>query len=159
MSTSTSLLYLLRKSVEKFVRSAGEVPEYFHLTNLPQSAESIAGILRRARWQVIDAQAEDKFVTSDAPVSTMELTPNQKVIFGCGFSNDTAAVVLPLTPEKTFVAFQKSWEGLEPTSEGIVLATIQFAHRNVYSSFKSERLRTMVNEQINTVVFGENAFV
>lgn len=152
----------LRRRAEKIAAAVDQNLAYFHLRHLPQSVASIHKALTRAKFYVIDATEQLPFVTSDAPVATMELMPNNvQIDFGCGIAKERALVFLPLTPNQAFLAVQKGWAFDSPLSYPSPItcrvATIQFAHRNVYASFASDDLRRMVDTQVNRIVFGENA--
>lgn len=149
----------IRTSVERVIGSAHQNLPYYHLTTLPGRVLTLANALLSAEWKIIGAPEGHSFITSDAPVSTMEVQPNRNIIFGSGLGKENVAVFLPLNPKKVFMAHQQGW----PTQgtfdvELINVATIQFGHRNVYANYKSAELQKKVDTNLNNIVFGENAF-
>jgi Protein of unknown function (DUF4238) len=149
----------IRPSVDRVIGSAHLNLPYYHLTQMPGGILTLANALLAAEWKIIGAPEGHIFVTSDAPVSTMEVQPNRNIIFGSGLGRDNVAVFLPLNTKKVFMAHQKGWPMRGPFDvELINTATIQFGHRNVYASYWSAELQVRVDTGLNSIVFGENAF-
>ena len=82
---------------------------------------------------------------------------------GAGFGNADSVVMLPLSRKHIFFASPKhlNWKRVVDPSEvkNINRLIVQFAHKNVYASVESEDVRTLVDAEIDKVIFGKNAFV
>ena len=71
--------------------------------------------------------------------------------------------MLPVSPRHLWVAspHHLNWR-LEATISGmnnINRLIVQFAHRNVYANVESNEISALVDTEIDTLVFGKNAFV
>jgi hypothetical protein len=70
---------------------------------------------------------------------------------------------LPLSPKHIFYASPKhlNWKQVVDPAEAqnINRLIVRFAHRNVYASVESEDVRTLVDAEIDKVIFGKTAFV
>ncbi len=149
----------IRTSVDRVIGSANQNLPYYHLTTMPGRVVTLANAILAAEWKTFVAPEGHVYVTSDAPVSTVELLPNGQVTFGSGLGRNNVAVLLPLNPNKVFMAHQNGWptNGV-PNPELMNIATVRFGHRNVYASYKSAEVQVLVDTELNGVVFGENAF-
>jgi hypothetical protein len=101
------------------------------------------------------------FVTSDCPVVTVERKKHSWEL-GAGFAKDNVVVFLPLTEQKLFIAASASF-GFKSTvpdvaADSFNIATVRFAHRNVYAHQVSDELKALVDLEINQIQFGRNAF-
>jgi len=85
------------------------------------------------------------------------------VLPGAGFGKTNTAVLVPLTPQKLFVAspHNRNWRIVaEPRAVDMVnLLAIRFGHRNVYASLNSTYIQSLVDLEIDQIVFGQNAFL
>jgi len=152
----------LRKDAEKLRAAIDASPSFYHVSGLPHHAASLAEALMRKKWHTVDAPAGKCFLISDCPVMTAELQGNQ-VLPGAGFGKANTAVLVPLTPQKLFVAspHDRSWRIVaEPRAVDMVnLLAVRFAHRNVYASLNSTDIQSLVDLEIDQIVFGQNAFL
>ena len=102
------------------------------------------------------------FVISDCPVTTVEIVPGGAKP-GPGFAKDTAAVILPITPQHIFVASSRAiqWKRVgTPTSvDSTNLLTIRFAYKRVYAHENSSEIKALVDGEINQISYGRDAFV
>jgi hypothetical protein len=116
----------------------------------------------RKKWHTVDAPADKSFLISDCPVMTAELQGNQ-VLPGAGFGKANTAVLVPLTPQKLFVAspHDRSWRIVAESRavDMVNLLAVRFAHRNVYASSNSADIQALVDLEIDQIVFGQNAFL
>jgi hypothetical protein len=152
----------LRKSVEQLRSSMDASPSYYHLSGLQRNVISLGDAIMRKTWHTIQAPPGKFFLTSDCPVTTVELA-NGRVGPGAGLGNEHTAVILAVTPEHLFVASSPmiQWKSVgEPKLvDSVNLLTVQFAHKRVYSHINSPHVKALVDMQINKVRFGENSFL
>jgi hypothetical protein len=111
---------------------------------------------------MVDAPPGKSFLVSDCPVMTAELDRG-RVLPGAGFGKENTAVIVPVNSGKLFVAspHDRNWMKVA-TPRGvdmINLQAVQFAHRNVYANVNSLDIQSLVDTQINQIVFGQNAFL
>ena len=152
----------LRKRTDQFLLQMEASPSFYHLGGLERNTVSLGDALMRKTWHVIQAPAGKFFITSDCPVTTVELVDGQ-VKPGAGFGREHTAIILSVTPEHLFVAAspQITWKSVGDPKlvDSVNLLTIQFAHRRVYSHVNSPEIKTLVDTEINKIVFGVNAFL
>jgi hypothetical protein len=152
----------LRKKVEKTRKAMDESPSCYHVSGLPRHTVSLADTLMRKKWWLVDAPPGKSFLTSDCPVLTSELG-GRNVLPGAGFGKENTAVLVPITSGKLFVAspHDRNWRTVaEPRGVDMVnLQTVRFGHRNVYADANSPAIQSLVDTEINQIVFGQNAFL
>jgi Protein of unknown function (DUF4238) len=152
----------LRRDAEKLKAAMDASPSFYHVSGLPHHAASLAEALMRKKWHTVDAPAGKCFLISDCPVMTAELQGNQ-ALPGAGFGKANTAILVPLTSHKLFVAsaHDRSWRIVaEPRAVDMVnLLAVRFAHHNVYASLSSTDIQSLVDLEIDQIVFGQNAFL
>lgn len=152
----------IRKDIERLKSSMDASPSYYHLSGLERNVISLGDAIMRKTWHTIQAPPGKFFLTSDCPVTTVELVGGQ-VKPGAGLANEHTAIILAVTPEHLFIASPRmiNWKSIgEPKLvDSVNLLTVQFAHKRVYSHVNPPDLKTLVDTQINRVRFGENAFL
>jgi len=152
----------LTKDVEKLRAAMDESPSFYHVSGLPRHTASLADALMRKKWHTVDAPAGKSFLISDCPVMTAELQGNQ-VLPGAGFGKEDTAVLMPVTPQKLFVAspHNRNWRIVaEPQAVDMVnLLAVRFSHRNVYANVSSTDVQLLVDLEMNQIIFGQNAFL
>jgi len=152
----------LKRDAENLRAAMDASPSFYHVSGLPHQSASLAEALMRKKWHTVDAPAGKCFLISDCPVMTAELQGNLGLP-GAGFGKANTAVLVPLTPQKLFVAspHDRSCRIVaEPRAVDTVnLLTVRFAHRNVYGSLNSADIQSLVDLEIDQVVFGRNAFL
>ena len=114
------------------------------------------------RWRTLQAPKGTFFVLSDCPVTTVELAPDQQKP-GVGFGHALAAVILPLTPHNAFVAAPSlaSWKpaATPRVVDSINRLTVWFGHKRVFAHANLPETKALVDEEINQIVFGLDAFL
>jgi hypothetical protein len=150
----------LQRDVDELRETMDKSPSFYHVVGLLHRTRVVAEAIMRKSWQTIEVAPDMFFVTSDCPVSTVELVDG-RVLPGVGFGKENAAVFLPLTPRHVFVASRTGWPEIADSRfvQSLNRLTVQFAHRNVYANTASAALRVSVDAEINQLVFGENAFL
>jgi hypothetical protein len=152
----------LRKDVESLRAAMEGSPSFYHVSGLQRHTVSLADALMRKKWHTVDAPPGKSFLISDCPVMTTELQGSQ-VLPGAGFGKEDTAVLVPITPQKLFVAspHNRNWRTVaEPRAVDMVnLLAIRFAHRNVYANVNSPDIQALVDVEIDQIVFGKNAFL
>jgi hypothetical protein len=137
-------------------------PSFYHVSALPNRVRIIVESLLTRAWHTIEAPPDHHFLISDCPVVTCEVRDGQPYP-GAGFGRENTAVLLPVSPKHLFVASPHhfNWRTVATISgaTNINRLIVQFAHRNVYANLQSEETRILVDTEIDTVVFGKNAFV
>lgn len=152
----------IEKEIER-TRTQMEIsPAFYHLLGLQRLTASLGNALMMKSLQILKAAAGKFLFTSDCPVLTAEFIDRQ-VKPGAGFGKEHSAILLPLTPQDLFVAAspRSRWiPVLEPRHvDAINRLTVQFAHKRVFASENSPGIKALVDAEINTVVFGHNAFL
>jgi hypothetical protein len=155
----------LRESLEKTRRAMNDSPSFYHVSGLPRHTISLADALMRKRWWTINAPPGKSFLVSDCPVMTSELDgpDGRKILPGAGFGKENTAVLVPITSGKLFVAspHDRNWLKVA-TPRGvdmINLQAVQFGHRNVYADANSPHIQSLVDAELDQIVFGQNAFL
>jgi hypothetical protein len=152
----------LERLIERVNGNLEKSPSFYHLTGLERHITVLAEALMWKTWHAIQAPPGKFFIISDCPVSTVEFV-NGQLTPGVGFGKRQAAVILPLTPELSFVAAPEGtqWNTVaDPVAvDSINLLTVRFAHQRVYSHLNSVDIQTLVDHEINKIVFGKNAFL
>lgn len=103
-------------------------------------------------------------MTSDCPVLTASVAPGRPWIAGNGFKHSNTAVILPLSPSRVFFAGPQNvvWKSYIlsacDTCEFNILA-VRFAHKGVYAAESQPKIQSLVDREMNTVTYGENAFI
>jgi hypothetical protein len=113
-------------------------------------------------WYILQAPAGKFFLLSDCPVTTVELDPVQQKP-GVGFGHALAAIILPVTPQHAFVAAPalSQWKPVASPRvvDSINQLTVWFAHDRVFAHANLPRITALVNEEIDQIVFGRDAFL
>ncbi len=139
-----------------------ESPSFYHVSALPNRVRILLPSLLSRHWHTIEAPADNRFLISDCPVLTIEVRDGQ-AFPGAGFGKENTVVLLPLSPKHIFVASPRhlNWKRVADPSgvRNINRLIVQFAHKNVYANASSEDVRVLVNVEIDTIVFGKNAFL
>jgi len=152
----------LRKEIERLRIDMETSTSFYHLSGLERNTASLGDAILRKTWHVIQAPPGKFFVTSDCPVTTVELVDGQ-VRPGAGFGKEHTAIVLPVTPEYLFVAASPliHWKSVgEPRLvDSVNLLTIGFAYKRVYAHMNSPQIKALVDGGINQIVFGRDAFL
>lgn len=152
----------VKRSIEQIRSNMENSPSFYHVSGLERNVASLGEAIMRKTWHTIQAPPGKFFLTSDCPVTTVELV-NGKVGPGAGLGKEHTAIMLPLTPECLFVAASPlmHWPSIgEPRFvDSVNLLVIQFAYNRVYSHVNSPDISALVDAQINKVEFGKNAFL
>jgi hypothetical protein len=152
----------LRKQIDDLRMMMEGSPSNYHVTGLPRKTAILAEALLYKQWHTLCAPSGKFFVTSDCPVVTVERKGSEWAR-GSGFGNEKVMILLPLTPEKVFFAAPRSFSVNRGIGPAFVDSTnylvVQFGHRNVYANLRSDEIKTLVDHEINQVVFGKNAFM
>jgi hypothetical protein len=140
-------------------------PAFRHLAGIEENARMLAAQIFEKRWFVFEAAPDTVFVTSDCPVQTLNLNFAAKnFTLGSGFGHPTTAVVLPLSPSRLFLAGPQvmRWKS-NVLDENDVAAfnasAVRFADKTVYALAESAEVQSLVDREMNQVIFGQNAFV
>ena len=151
----------LREKIDAFQKKY-EQCHHYHIAGLPRHTRVLAETLAKKTWHTVSAPGGKYFVTSDCPVVTVERKEHSWEL-GAGFAKDNVVVFLPLTPERLFIAASASFNFKavlpDAAADAFNVATMRFAHRNVYASQHSKDLQALVDLEINQIVFGKNAFI
>ena len=137
-------------------------PAYFFVSGLPKRASIIAQDILARDWHTIAAPEGHNFLISDCPVVTYKVQDG-RIYPGVGFGDEKTIILLPVSPNHLFVASPRGsgWPAVFSASDVqyVNRMIVQFAHRNVYANAQSEETQRLVDAEIDTVKFGENAFV
>ena len=106
----------LQKEIDGFREKMENSPSFYHLCGLQRNTVSLADAVMRKTWHVIQSPSEKYFLTSDCPVTTVELVDGQ-VKPGTGFAKEHTAIILAITPRALFVAASPT---IQWKSEGCV---------------------------------------
>lgn len=152
----------LKRAVTEIRAAMDANPSFYHVSALPNRMRIIAQPLLTRAWHTIEAPPDNYFLMSDCPVLTFEVRDGRPYP-GAGFAKENAVVMLPVGPRHIFVAspHHLGWRQVQTISgvRNINRLIVQFAHRNVYANFESEEVRALVNDEIDGIIFGKNAFV
>ena len=137
-------------------------PSYFFVSALPNRVRIIAPDILTRDWHTIAAPEGHSFLISDCPVITYKVQDG-RIFPGVGFGDQKTIVLLPVSPNHLFVASPRhgEWPMVFSASDMqyVNRMIVQFAHRNVYANAESEDVQRLVDKEIDTTKFGENAFV
>jgi hypothetical protein len=153
----------VQERAEKVIAQIEADAAFLHLAAFEGSGLHLAKSLAQKNWHTLHAPPGTSFLTSDCPVLTAKIDGQGQAQLGYGFDVENVAIMLPIAPEKLFVASppQFGWrKTLKPN--GLLMANlsiVRFAHKNVYAQTCNENIEKLVNLEIDHVVFGENAFV
>jgi hypothetical protein len=149
----------LRRAVTEIRTTMDASPSFYHVSALPNRVRIIVESLLTRAWHTIEAPPEHYFLISDCPVVTYEVR-NGQTFPGVGFGKENAAVLLPVSPKHLFVACPHHFQWNTVASPaGMQNINRLIAHRNVYAHVISEETQTLVDNEIDAIVFGENAFL
>lgn len=152
----------IRRAITEILAAMNADPSYFFVSALPNRVRIITpGILARD-WHTIAAPEGHSFLISDCPVVTYKVQDG-RISTGAGFGDERTIILLPVSPKHLFVASPRhgGWPTVFSASDMqyVNRMIVQFAHRNVYANAGSEEVQRLVDEEIDKVKFGENAFV
>ncbi len=152
----------LKAAITEIRNTMDSSPSYCHVSALPNRTQIIVESLMQRAWHTIEAAPGTSFLCSDCPVVTYEVLNGQPHP-GSGFGNQNTVAMLPVGSKHLWVAspHHLNWR-MQATHAGMTNINrliVQFAHRNVNADKQSEEIRTLVDTEINTLVFGKNAFV
>ena len=137
-------------------------PSYFFVSALPSRVRIIAPDILTRDWHTIAAPEGHSFLISDCPVVTYKVHDG-RILTGVGFGDEKTIVLLPVSPNRLFVASPRhgEWPTVFSASDMqyVNRMIVQFAHRNVYANAESEAVQRLVDTEIDAIKFGENAFV
>ena len=152
----------IRNRIEAFRASIENCSSYYHLIGLEKTTAALGEALMRKNWHVLQAPTGKFFVLSDCPVTTVELARGQQKP-GVGFGHALAAIILPVSPQHVFVAAPalSQWKPVVSPRvvDSINQLTVWFAHKRVFAHANSPQIRALVNEELNQIVFGRDAFM
>jgi hypothetical protein len=152
----------LKREAEKLRATMDASPSFYHVSGLRHHTASLAEAMMRKKWHTVSAPAGKCFLISDCPVMTAELQLNQ-VLPGAGFGKANTAVLVPMTPQKLFVAspHDRNWRVVAESRavDMVNLLAVRFAHRNVYASLNSADIQSLMDLEIDQIVFVQNAFL
>jgi hypothetical protein len=152
----------IKQKIDEIRTSMDASPSFYHISGLPNRTQIIVESLLTRAWHTIEAPQGTSFLVSDCPVVTCEVR-NDQTYPGAGFGKENTVAMLPVSAKHLWVASPPhlNWM-LEPSISGmnnINRLIVQFAHLNVYSNVHSEETRVLVDTEVDTLVFGKNAFV
>lgn len=137
-------------------------PAYGHVLAIQKSTATVAQNILEKRWQTLEACGGCSFVSCDSPVITMKIIGGGQVDLGHRFSRPDVAVLLPVSPDKLFIASPQTvgWDTVQDDNNVNLFnrAIARFADRAVYANVNSLRIQTIVDEEIGKIKFGQNAF-
>jgi hypothetical protein len=152
----------LEKDIERLRTNMENSPSFYHVVGLQRLTASLGEALMSKTWHILQAPPGTCFLTSDCPVMTAEFVDNQAMP-GAGFGKERTAIMLPVSPQHLFVAASplSRWKSvLEPRHvHSLNLLTVRFAHKRVYAPMNSLDIKALVDVEINTILFGKNAFL
>jgi hypothetical protein len=152
----------LQKDIHSLCEAMEKSPSLYHISGMQRQTALVAESLMRKRWHIVDAPPGSRFLISDCPVITIELQGNQ-VLPGAGFDKKGTSVLVPITPQKLFVAAPPGMvlqaEATPRAMETVNLLIVRFGHRNIYSNIESASIQSIVDMEIDGIVFGKNAFL
>jgi hypothetical protein len=154
----------LRAKVNQ-VKNEMRAPAFTHLAGIEENVQTIAHNILDKRWFVLEAAPGTIFVTSDCPAQTASVDLERRRLSpGNGFRHPNTAVMLPLSPRKLFYAGPQSMVWKSPTldvtdTHAFNRITIQFAHKAVFTSEHSSEIQSQVDQELNQVTYGNNAFL
>jgi hypothetical protein len=152
----------LQKEIDELRAVMETSNSFYHVTGLPRKTKVLAEALLDKHWYTLCAPPGKFFVASDCPVVTVERKCNEWTP-GSGFGKENVLILLPLNPTRVFLAVPAHFKVTPMVGPSFVDSAnhvvVQFAHRNVYGHMKSEETKTLVDLEINHVLFGQNAFL
>jgi hypothetical protein len=152
----------LEKDIEGLRANMESSPSFYHVVGLERLTVSLGDALLRKSWHILQVPPGKFLLTSDCPVMTAEFVGGQANP-GAGFGKERTAIMLPVSPQHLFVAASplSRWESVpEPRHiDSINLLTVRFAHKRVYAPVNSSDVKRLVDTEINTILFGQNAFL
>ena len=152
----------IQRAIREIHAAMNADPSYFFVSALPNRIRIIAPDILARDWHTIAAPEGHSFLISDCPVVTYKVQDG-RIFTGAGFGDERTIVLLPLSPNHLFVASPRNggWPTVFSASDMqyVNCMIVQFAHRNVYANAESENVQRLVDKEIDTTKFGENAFV
>ena len=147
------------------VKNEMRAPAFTHLAGIEENIKTLAQNILDKRWFVLEAAPGMILVTSDCPTQTASVDLERRRLEpGNGFRHPNTAIILPLSPRKLFFAGPQSMIWKSPTLDTTdTLAfnhlTVQFAQKAVYASESREEIQSLVDQELNQVTYGKNAFI
>jgi hypothetical protein len=152
----------IQRTVTEIHAAMNADPSYFFVSALPNRVRIIAPDILARDWHTIAAPEGHSFLISDCPVVTYKVQDG-RIFTGAGFGDEKTIILLPISPNHLFVASPRhgGWTTVFSASDMQYVNSmiVQFAHRNVYANAESEEVQRLVDKEIDTKKFGENAFV
>jgi hypothetical protein len=152
----------LKRAVDELRSTMNASPSYYHVAGLPNRVRMLLGPLLARSWHTIEAPSDGYFFISDCPVLTVKFQDGH-ALPGVGFADENTIILLPLSPKHIFIASPQNLNWKKEATHAFVNSVrhlaVQFAHRNVYADVECCELQTLVDREIDTLVFGKNAFV
>ena len=138
------------------------MPAFLHFARLEERIANLAPVFTRKIWHTLHAAPGLDFVTSDNPVFSVKLDQQGAAYPGYGFAHDDVTIMLPLSPKFLFVASPPSlvWEKSldEPSTRTINRIIIACADRAVFARHKITGLQELVDNDLNSIIYGQNAY-
>ena len=152
----------IQRATTEILAAMNADPSYFFVSALPNRVHIITPDILARDWHTIAAPEGQSFLISDCPVVTYKVQDG-RIFTGAGFGDEKTIILLPVSPKHLFVASPRNggWPTVFSASDMqyVNRMVVQFAHRNVYANAESAEVQRLVDNQIDTVKFGENAFV
>jgi hypothetical protein len=153
----------IRQLVESRRANMENSAAYYHLAAIRETVSSVAeSLMKNKTWHVIQAPTDHAFLIGDHPVTTFEFVGAQ-ILHGAGFNRENSVILLPLTPQRVFVASPRhvQWSQIIPPQAvaSVNLLSIRFAQDVVLSNVNAPATQALVNSELNQIVFGRDAFI
>jgi hypothetical protein len=152
----------LEKDIERLLSDMESSPSFYHVVGLEKLTVSLGEALFKKTWHVLQVPPGKFFLTSDCPVMTIEFVDGQEKP-GAGFRKEHTAIMLPVSPQHLFVAASplSQWRSVLESRhvDSVNLLTVRFAHKAVYAPANSIEIKALVDTEIDTILFGQNAFL
>jgi Protein of unknown function (DUF4238) len=137
-------------------------PAFLHLCRFHTAVPNLAHLICQKAWHILEAGEDSWFVTSDCPVFTAAIR-ERRLFCGTGFGLADTTVFLAIDPQHLFIAAPPTskWNKvLGPADVDLInLSAIRFAHREVYAHKESAELQHAVDNNIDRITFGKDAYV
>ena len=147
------------------VKNEMRAPAFTHLAGIEENVQALAQNILDKRWYVQEAAPGMIFVTSDCPTQTASVDLERRRFEpGNGFRHPNTAVILPLSPKKLFYAGPQNMGWKSPMLDATDTLmfnrlTVQFAQKAVYASELRAEIQLLVDQELNQVIYGKNAFI
>ncbi len=152
----------MRRHVDERLDKILKETAFLHLSGFHTTVPNLAFSICQKAWHILGAGDDHRFVTSDCPVFTAQIR-NRQLFLGYGLDIPRVSVFLAIDPNHLFVATPPGSTCSALLSGGDVdlinLATVKYAHREVYADRESKGLQEIVNQNLNQIEFGKDAYV